>query len=1121
MAAERSVVVRIRAEIGDFKKQLQEATKVSDQLGKSVQEAGKKAAPPLDEAAKKASEVRDELIKAGAAAQQQAKGFGLSYESAGQLRDEFGRLVTGAKAAALGLETTSEATREFAAAQQHAADQARVTNTTLGQLVQSAVKNEQAWSSSGAALLGFGAAVSVGVGLAIKSYMDFDKAMSNVQAATHASAGDMEQLRAAAIRSGADTSFSAREAADAITELSKAGVSTRDILTGGLDGALALAAAGQLDVAQSAEYAASAMTQFGLKGKDIPHIADLLAAGAGKAQGSVQDMGLALSYAGVPANAMGVSIEQTTGAIALFAKSGIIGEKAGTALRAMFVSMANPAKETKKLMAELGITFTDTEGNFIGLAGAAQVLNERLADKSEMERNAALAQIFGNEALGAAVSLYKAGADGLNEMTQAVNDNGYAAATAAINQDNLAGDIEKLGGSLDSVFLKSGSGANDVLRSLSQTAEGLVDTIGGIPAPLLQTGLGLAAVTGAGALVGGTFLTTFPRIIETKKAFDDLAASSPKAASGLTRVGKAAAAAGGALVALQVAGALSKSWQDEPKTVEDYAQAFLTLKTSTADLDAVVKSTGGLGTQINGVGDALVRVNDFDWYDNLNNWAGDMLGGTSRTQQFRDSVKGLDNTLVSLVQNGGAQKAGESFKILSDEANKSAEAQGKSSLSTEQMLKLMPQYTEELKRQGTALGLKLTTEELHDLALGKIPPRMQAIQETTEGAAAAEAYQAQISEEAAKKLEDMGLAADGTVVSLSKLLDVMFQTGLATLSARDAESAYQEALDGLKVKIDEVNASQSAGNAVLDAATGSFDLTSEAGRAANGVFGELAQKAIATTQAMANNGATQDELGVKLGQTYQSLYDTARAFGASETKADDLARSALSIPKDVPIETAIQNYADSMAKLQNVETKANNLNGKTANVYINTHESITKYLTEKGASQLNAAQNGGPGGATGGRVSELVSGFAGGGKVPGRAPRDLTKDNILALVDGKPFGLQSEEWVINGKQSRANDHWLRAVNDGLNLDDVFAAQYRAPSKSLAGGYGNVQTFSGFTNTSAASGAGAITGPLELVGTMELNANATMATFRGIARQEAAGAISTADAEMQYRRRGRI
>jgi hypothetical protein len=54
----------------------------------------------------------------------------------------------------------------------------------------------------------------------------------------------------AAIKAGADTVFSATEAADAITAMSKAGVSAKDILSGGLDGALSLASAGELDVAR-------------------------------------------------------------------------------------------------------------------------------------------------------------------------------------------------------------------------------------------------------------------------------------------------------------------------------------------------------------------------------------------------------------------------------------------------------------------------------------------------------------------------------------------------------------------------------------------------------------------------------------------------------------------------------------------------------------------------------------------------------------------------------------------------------------------------------------------------------------------------------------------------------
>lgn len=54
--------------------------------------------------------------------------------------------------------------------------------------------------------------------------------MSNIKALTGASSETMKQFNAAAQKAGADTAFSASEAADAIAELSKAGVDTASIL---------------------------------------------------------------------------------------------------------------------------------------------------------------------------------------------------------------------------------------------------------------------------------------------------------------------------------------------------------------------------------------------------------------------------------------------------------------------------------------------------------------------------------------------------------------------------------------------------------------------------------------------------------------------------------------------------------------------------------------------------------------------------------------------------------------------------------------------------------------------------------------------------------------------------
>lgn len=343
-----------------------------------------------------------------------------------------------------------------------------------------------------------GAVVALGLGVAIAKFAEFDAAMSGAQAASQTTGAELNNLRNAAIKAGADTQYSATEAANAITELSKAGVATSDILGGALTGSLNLAAAGQMDVADAAETAATAMTQFNLKGDQVNHIADLLAAGAGKAQGSVSDMGMALKQAGLVANQTGLSIEETTAGLTAFASAGLIGSDAGTSMKSMLQRLTPQSKEAAGLMKELGISAYDASGNFIGLEKFAGNLRTSLQDLTPEQRNAALATIFGSDAVRAASVLYDQGATGIAKWTSEVNQQGFAAKQAATLTDNLKGDIERLGGSFDTVLIQSGSGANDTLRTLVQTGEQLVNVLGTIPGPVL-TG---AAAFGALVLLG-------------------------------------------------------------------------------------------------------------------------------------------------------------------------------------------------------------------------------------------------------------------------------------------------------------------------------------------------------------------------------------------------------------------------------------------------------------------------------------------------------------------------------------------------------------------------------------------------------------------------------------------
>lgn len=219
------------------------------------------------------------------------------------------------------------------------------------------------------------AAAAFGVA-SIKMAADFDQQMSTVQANTGATGAELDQLRQTAIEAGASTVYSASESADAINDLGKAGMSVTDILSGGLTGALNLAASDGMAVGDAAEYMANALSMFHLSGSQASQVADTLAAGAGKAVGNVSDFGEALNNCGAQANSFGMSIQETTGVLSLFAQNGTIGAEAGTQLNSMLMKLAAPSNDAAATMKELGISAYDASGNFVGMANFAGQLQK-------------------------------------------------------------------------------------------------------------------------------------------------------------------------------------------------------------------------------------------------------------------------------------------------------------------------------------------------------------------------------------------------------------------------------------------------------------------------------------------------------------------------------------------------------------------------------------------------------------------------------------------------------------------------------------------------------------------------------------------------------------------------
>lgn len=344
-------------------------------------------------------------------------------------------------------------------------------------------------TAAGLAVAAFGVA-------AVKMAADFDQQMSTVQANTGATSAQMDQLRAAAIEAGASTVYSASDSADAINDLGKAGMSVTDILNGGLSGALNLAASDGMAVGDAAEYMANALSMFHLKGSQASQVADTLAAGAGKAVGNVSDFGEALNNCGAQANSFGMNIQETTGVLALFAQNGTIGAEAGTQLNSMLMKLAAPSAEASNTMKELGISAYDAQHHFVGMANFAGQLQKAEKNLTDEQRNQANATIFGSYAIKAANYLYEAGESGVNKWTKAVSESGYAAEQAAAKNNNLKGDLENLSGSMESLMISVGEGAQGPLRKMVQGLDTLVDAFAGLPSGAQQTIVVMASLAG-------------------------------------------------------------------------------------------------------------------------------------------------------------------------------------------------------------------------------------------------------------------------------------------------------------------------------------------------------------------------------------------------------------------------------------------------------------------------------------------------------------------------------------------------------------------------------------------------------------------------------------------------
>lgn len=875
-------------------------------------------------------------------------------------------------------------------------------------------------TAAGLAVAAFGVA-------AVKMAADFDQQMSTVQANTGATSAQMDQLRAAAIEAGASTVYSASDSADAINDLGKAGMSVTDILTGGLTGALNLAASDGMAVGDAAEYMANALSMFHLKGSQASQVADTLAAGAGKAVGNVSDFGEALNNCGPQANSFGMNIQETTGVLALFAQNGTIGAEAGTQLNSMLMKLAAPSTEASNTMKELGISAYDAQHHFVGMAKFAGQLQKAEKNLTDEQRNQANATIFGSYAIKAANYLYEAGESGVNKWTKAVSESGYAAEQAAAKNNNLKGDLENLSGSMESLMISVGEGAQGPLRKMVQGLDTLVDAFAGLPSGVQQTLVVMASLAGvfgavhkaAGNLNGSTStmannigLAIDPiqrvktALASAQTAFQMFRASSMSASEQMEAFGTSASkaqlkTAGFKAVGSSVMSLLGGPWGIALTVAGAALSAFISHQQKAKEATEQLQSALESGSSISETIAASYQKMNFAGAD-MTHWMGEAkISLTDMTSAAMGNKAATDKVNAALKEYG---KQGHSQMAVAQKMRDSIKDEAKAY-----------QEAKEQTKQKTA---------------------------ATKNAVDADGKSASAAKDAANANKELGSSASDASEEIDDLVKSLFGLESGNLTA-------DEAVDQLNQKIGELSDTCKDNGTVFNANGDLLDRFSEKGTKTRQALEDIASSAQNAAEKILKQGESTNFSSGEIERANGVLQDArdaiirqAEASGMSEQAANALAdRWGLSSDRIKASIDNIKKTADNnKAKLDVDDSKAKS---KTDNAKKNV-DSVNK---AKGTAKLDADDK------ASGKAKNAEKNVESANKSKGKATLDATdkasgkadkaKSNVRSVNNAKGTAKLDATDKASGKINAVNAKKLNNKNMVLTASDHASSKINA------------------------------------------------------------------------------
>ncbi|MGG4304204.1 phage tail tape measure protein [Bacillus wiedmannii] len=398
-------------------------------------------------------------------------------------------------------------------------------------------------------------AIGRGLKSAVEESMNFEQQMANVKAVSGSTGEEMKKLSELAVNMGETTKYSSVQAGQGIEELIKAGVSLTDIINGGLEGALNLATAGELELGEAAEIASTALNAFKADHLSVADAANILSGAANASATDVRELKYGLSASSAVAAGAGMTFKDTATTLAVFAQNGLKGSDAGTSLKTMLMRLNPTTKEAYNKMADLGLItynaqagfdflvqngitpasrsvgdievalekyvmktegvtkwndkcdttfrelatssaflsskFYDQQGHIQSLENISGTLHESMKDLTDQQRSMALETLFGSDAVRGATILFKEGANGVNSMWDAMSKV-TAAEVATTKLDTLKGRLTLLDSAFSTMKKTIGDALAPVVSVFVAGLQKLVDGFNALPGPVQKA----IAITG-------------------------------------------------------------------------------------------------------------------------------------------------------------------------------------------------------------------------------------------------------------------------------------------------------------------------------------------------------------------------------------------------------------------------------------------------------------------------------------------------------------------------------------------------------------------------------------------------------------------------------------------------